>query len=410
MVVKGAIDSIGFVLPAFFLLVFSLSLTIPAAASAREAAFYQKKLSPVAVRLLFEMQELSRSGEYQKGLQRFEKFSVKRSKELPVLLNFMAANLNFQLANYPESVKLYRLVLEKAPEFYVVYENLGMALMMTESYKAASEIFVKAAAFLPEKQQKLKYQAAIASLYGEDFGKARSLLVKLLADNPEPPAAWFKALIQAHWRLDQSKAALEVAGRLVDRYPAAIEHWRLYGQIALSAGEYQLALSAYKVLQTSGRASVKERKLVARIYQQLQLSGAAAAAWESVFVENEPSSLELETLVVLYRQSGQVDKVLKTLNRLQKLEPGTAIAFRRGKILYYAGRYREAFAIFTKLEKISEEDGYQYLLAGYCAWNENDFPAAATSWNRAADYPVWRDRSLNLLRALKPWLEAESSG
>ena len=396
--------------PVIFMLVYSVFLTIPAIAFAREAAFYQKKLSPVAVRLLFEVQELSRSGEYQKGLQRFEKFSASHDKELPVLLKFIAANLNFQLERYLESVKFYRRVLEQAPEFYAVYENLGMALMMMESYKPAAEIFLKAALFLPEKQLKLKYQAAIAFLYGEAFGKARSLLVELLEAHPKPPAAWLKALIQAHWRLAETKAALSVAGRLVDLYPAVIEHWRLYGQIALSAGEYQLALSAYKVLQSSGQTSVKERKLVARIYQQLQLSGAAAAAWESVLAENEPSSQEFETLVALYRQSGQVDKALKTLDRLQKLKPGTAIDFRRGKILYYAGRYREAFAIFTKLEKIPEEDGYQYLLAGYCAWNENDFPAAATSWNKAVDYPAWRDRSLNLLRTLKPWLEAEPSG
>ena len=391
-------------------LVFSLFSTFPAAALAREVSFYQKELSPAALRLLFEVQELNRGGEYQKGLQRFEKFSMSHKKEPPVLLNFIAANLNFQLARYLESVKLYRRVLEKAPEFHIVYENLGMALMMTESYNAAAENLVKAAALLPKKRQKLKYQAAIAFLYGEDFSKARSLLLELLADNPEPPAGWLKAMIQIHWRLAETNAALQVAGQLVDGYPAAIKHWRLFAQIALSTGEYRTALSAYKVLQVDGRISAKEQKLVARIYQQLQLPEAASAIWERVFAQSEPSRHELETLLTLYQQSGQVDKALKTLDHLQKLEPEVDNTFRRGKILYHAGRYSEAYNLFTKIEKIAEEDGYQHLLAGYCAWNENDFPAAATSWNKAANYPAWRDRSLHLLRTLKPWLEAESSG
>ena len=227
-------------LPALFLLVFSLFL-IPTAVSAREASYYQKDLSPTATRVLFEMQELNRSGEYQKGLQRFEKFATSRSKEPPVLLNFIAANLNFQLAHYPESVKLYSQVLAKAPEFNAVYENLGMALMMTENYKSAAETLLKAAALLPKKQQKLKYQAAIAYLYGEDFGKARSLLLELLAAHPAPPADWLKALIQVHWQLKETKEALKVAAHLVDCYPAVIKHWRLYGQIALAAEEYQTA-------------------------------------------------------------------------------------------------------------------------------------------------------------------------
>ena len=391
-------------------LVFSLFLSIPSVASAREASFYQKELSPAAVRLLLEMQELNRSGEYQKGLQRFKKFSTRRKKEPPILLDFIAANFNFQLGHYPESVKLYRRILAQAPEFNAVYENLGMALMMTENYKQAAETLVKAAAMLPGKQQEFKYQAAIAYLYGEDFSNARLLLIELLADHPEPPADWLKALIHVHWSLTETKAALQVAARLVDSYPATIEHWRLYGQIALSSGEYQTALSAYKVLQSSGRITLKELKLIARIYQQLQLPKAAAAIWENVFTESEPSRQELETLVALYRQSGQIDKALKTLDHLQRLEPGTATAFRRGKILYNAGRYREAYEIFAKLEKIAEEDGYQHLLAGYCAWNENDFPAAATSWNKAANYPAWRDRAFNLLRTLEPWLEAETAG
>ncbi|MEA3333908.1 MAG: hypothetical protein U9Q58_09950, partial [Pseudomonadota bacterium] len=151
----------------------------------------------------------------------------------------------------------------------------------------------------------------------------------------------------------------------------------------------------------------KEQKLMAHIYQQLQLPKAAAVVWENVFTKDEPSRRELETLVVLYRQSGQVDRALETLDRLQKFAPESDTAFdvdfRRGKILYYAGRYQEAYDIFTKLETITKEDGYQHLLAGYCAWNENNFPAAAASWQKAANYPVWRERSLDLLRTLEPF-------
>ena len=392
-----------------FLLLFSLSLALPTAVSASKAAFYQKELSPAASRVLFAMQEFNRQGEYQKGLQSFEKFATGRKKDIPALLNFMAANLNFQLARYPQAVSLYRRVVAKAPEFDAVYENLGMALMMTEDYRSAAEILLKAAALAPEKEEKLKYQAVIAYLYGEDFTHSRALLLALVAAHPTPPADWLKALIQVHMRLEESGAALQVAARLVDSYPEKIEHWRLYGQLGLANREYETALSAYKVLLASDQVSLKEQKMIATIYQQLQLPGAAATVWEKVFAEREPTFHDLERVVSLYRQSGQVDKALSALDKLYKLNPDSKILFQRGQVLYHAGRYRKAYEIFTKLDKVAENDGYQYLLAGYCAWNENDFPAAAATWKKAANYPSWHERAISLLQTLKPWLEPESS-
>ncbi|MBN2809281.1 MAG: tetratricopeptide repeat protein [Deltaproteobacteria bacterium] len=385
-----------------------------AGVSAREAAYYQKELSPGASRVLMAMQECSRQGQYEKGLQQFRAYTSGSKSKAPVLLNFMAANLDFQLGQFGAAAQLYRLVVAAAPDFNVVYENLGMALMMAEQYKDAAEILLQAAALLPEKETQLKYQAAVAYLYGEDFIKARALLLALVSGLKPAPADWLKALLQVHWRLEQTREALAVAARLVDSYPEEIEHWRLYGQIALAAQAYETALSAYKVIEAAGRMTPAESRLLAGIYQQLQLPAAAAQAWERVFAQVQPTRPELLTLIALYQQSGQIDNALKTLDRLEKIEPApdpdNTLAFRRAQILYRGGRYQEAYPLLTKIKKLNEDDGYQFLLAGYCAWNENDFSGAAAAWRKAAAYAAWRERSLNLLQSLKPWLEPATAG
>ncbi len=402
----------------FLLLLLLLSAGIifraPQPAAARPAAFYKKSLTPAEFHLLSAIMELNRRGEYVKALRKFNEFKKGRSskKVLSPLLSFVGANLNFQLANYPAAVSLYEQVLKQAPEFYLVYENYGMALLQTEDYTAAGRILLQVAEILPQKGRQLKYRAAIAFLYGDDPKKARDLLQELIYSAnlesplpaPTPPAEWLKALLQVDWQLKDYKAAVAVAEKLVDSYPEELTFWRLYGQVTLAAAEYQKALGAYKVLQAEGELTVKELKLVAGIYQRLDLHREATEMLVKALVGAEPPAADLRRLVALYRQIGETDKALSALSHLQKIYHDPMNIFQQGEILYSAGRYREAARVFHSLEKIPEKDGRQYILAGYCAWNLDDFTAAAAAWQKAATYPAWQKPALDLLKTLKPWL------
>jgi tetratricopeptide (TPR) repeat protein len=402
------------------LLLFAGALFTPMPAAAQPASFYQKGLSPVAMRLLFRLQELSNKGEYAKGLQKFNEFNKSRrsDQDLPPLLGFVVGNLHFQLGNYQAAVTHYRRVVAQAPEFYTAYENYGMALLQAEDYPPAGRTVLKAAAMIPKNVRPLKYRAAIGFFYGGELEKARTLLVELtspvssttvpVSASDHPPADWLKALLQVDWQLEDYKAAVVVAEKLVDSYPDKIDFWRLYGQVALAAAEYRKALSAYKVMQSEGHITLPERRQIAGICQRLELYQDAAEILEEIFAEVKPEPMELKQLVAVYRRTGAVEKALSTLDRLQKLYPDSANLFQRGEILYSAGRYREAARVFLTLKKIPENDGRQYILAGYCAWNIDDFPAAASAWQKAATYPARQKQALDLLQTLKPWLATDS--
>lgn len=401
------------------LLLQGTALFVSTPAVAQTAAFYQKGLTSAELHTLFSVQELSRKGEYAEGLQKIKKIDQGRrsGQVLPPLLGFVAGNLNFQLGDYRAAVIHYRQVVEQEPEFYIAFENYGMALLQADDYKAAGQILLQAAGVLPQKARQLKYRAAIAYLYGGELEKSRALLVELTSSASSdagsatasvlPLEDWLKALIQVDWQLADYKAATAVAAKLVDNYPDKITSWRLYGQVAMGAAEYRKALSAYKVLQSEGHITVPERRLIAGIYQRLELYQDAAEILEAIFAEVEPGQMELKQLISIYCLTGAVEKALSTIDRLQKLYPDPANLFQRGEILYSAGRYREASRVFLSLKKIPKNDGRQYILAGYCAWNIDDYPAAASTWQKAASYPAWRKQALDLLQTLKPWLEVE---
>ncbi len=396
-------------IPCFLLLAgLVLGLCFPTAARARPTASFQKGLSPAAARLLQRVQKFTEKGDFGAGLAVIEKFSADHRGKLPPLVDFIAGNLNFQLDHYRQAAACYRRVVAAEPEFDEAYENLGAALLMLKQYNEAVKILLRAAARRPEKADKLKYQAALGALYGEDFELARKLLVELVAADPRPPAERLKALIQAELQLKDRAAAIRTAARLVDLYPQPAGHWRLYAQVLLAAGRYRRALSAYKVLQANGRLNAGEYKILAGIYQQLDLPGKAAGAWELYLAKRgiKPERKELETLVAMYRRAGEFDKALAALDRIAELGPvDDRLRFRRGEILYQAGRWRAAREVLSKVEKLPGQDGRQYLLAGYCAWNESDFKAAARAWEKAATYPELRRRAARLIKSLRPWLE-----
>ncbi len=385
-------------------------LAVAAPVAARPTSAFQKRLSPGSVRVLQKVQQLNEQEKYRESLAVLDQYRAERQGKVAPLVDFMAGNLSFQLDDYARAAAAYRRAIATAPDFDEAYENLGAALLMLKKYREAVKVLLEAAARRPEKAEKLRYQAALGALYGEDYRRARKLLAGLVEKKPRPPADWLKALLQAELELKQPAAAARTAARLVDLYPEKEEHWRLYAQILLAAERYRPALSAYKVLQANGQLKPDEYKVLAGIYQQLGLPGEAASAWEA-YLEKSKSSAdrkELESLVALYRQVGQFDRALEVVSRIAKLAPGDArLDFLRGEILYQAGRWKEARRAFNRVGKLpdAKQEGRQYLLAGYCAWNENDFPAAARAWQQAATYPKLRRRAAKLLKSLEPWLE-----
>ncbi len=386
-----------------------LVLLLPSVAVAKPTSAFQKGLPPGAVRVLLRVQQLNEKERYRESLDEIEKYRKESQGRVPALVDFVAGNLDFQLEHYPAAAASYRRVIASEPEFDEAYENLGSALLMLKRYREAVKVLLEAAARQPQKAEKLKYQAAIGALYGEDYRLATKLLRELVRKKSRPPEDWLRALIQAELQLKHPGAAQKTALRLVDLYPEKADNWRLLAEISLTAGKCHDALSAYKVLQANGNLKSGEFKTLAGIYQRLELPGRAAAVWEEYLARQKaPARRDLEVVVSLYRQAGEYDRALAVLERLEKLAPNDdRLRFLRGEILYQAGRWAEARQAFSRVREFpnGKNAGRQYLLAGYCAWNENDFAAAARAWKQAATYPHLRRRASGLLKSLEPWLE-----
>ncbi len=389
---------------ALLLLVWSLALPAGGAA-ADAAASWQRQLTPAAQRVLLAVQRLQEAGRERQALERLEKFRRQASRPY-ALVDFYAGNLYFACQRYREAVRVYRDLLRRQPDFSPARENLGAALLFLGENAAAAEVLVAAVAAAEKKKQpvsdRLLADAGIACLLAGRSREAATYLRRLVAGKSPPPEKYCRALVRACLELHDYAGAEAVILRQLDFNAADLALWRLLVQVRLAGGRKREALAAAKVtVNLAAPPTDNDLELLAGLYQEVGVPGPAAAALARLCRRQpRPAAARLDRVVDLFLLAGEADRALEWLDRKEQLYPSPRNRLRRGEILYRAGRYAAAYRVLSGLERLPGREGYQHLLAGYCAWYDGDLAAARESFARAAASEKYRRQAGSLLRTL----------
>ena len=383
----------------------------PASGAAWSWSVYQRRLSPPAQRVLQRAQELAAKKKERKALELLESFSRHHSSSVPLLLEFMTGNLWFSLDRCREAAASYQRVIQLVPECLPARENLGMVFLSLQQYRQAGKQFA-AAASLARKTDSgrldvlLKY-AGTAWLMAADYERSLPYFRELVEQRRNVDREAVRALVRVYVELRQRKEAGKMLVQLLDRFPDDPVYWRLLAQVRLRGEAYKSALAAYKVLAVLEPAGAEEMKMMARLYRLLGVPAAAGRVLEDLY-RKQPEALtaaDMGLMASLFLEAGKTDRALVWLQRKQRCRPAPENLLQQGEILFRSARYREAFKIFNRLPSLPEKQGYQFLLAGYCAWYAGDLQAARSAFDRACRYEKYRDRSLALIAALEKILE-----
>jgi len=403
--------------PWLCLLVIAASMLFPAPATGAAWSWedWQRRLSPAEQRVLLQAQELAVKKKEQRALETLESFRRHHSRSVSVLLEFMAGNLQFSLERFRDAAASYQRVVHIIPECLPARENLGMVFLSLQQYRQAGEQFATAAALARKTgsgrlDTLLKY-AGTAWLLAADYERTLPYFRELVEQRRNFDREVVRALVRVYVELRRHKEAEKLLVRVLDRFPEDPNYWRLLARVRLRREAYKSALAAYKILTALEPAGVEDMKMMARLYRLLGVPAAAGRILEDLY-RKQPEFLtaaDLDLMVTLYLEAGKPDRALAWLQRKQRHHPSPQNLLQQGEILFRSARYREAFKIFSCLTSLPEKQGYQFLLAGYCAWYAGDLPAARSAFNRACRYEKYRDRSLALIAALEKILEQGQS-
>ncbi|MBN2333452.1 MAG: tetratricopeptide repeat protein [Deltaproteobacteria bacterium] len=379
----------------------------PSSASDR----YQQELSYEANQLLVGVQELMQAEKYREALAGIDAFREKNPRRSFVLVEFFSGNLNFFLDHFQPAADAYRRTVKLAPDFLQAQENLGMALLALERYHEAAGPLVRAAALAakdaPDQRDRLLAYAGNAYLLAGEYREAQPLFTQLVHDRQNPLEEHCLALLRIYLELNELRPAEALLVSLLDRFPRQVSYWRLLGQVRVTVEQPTAALAAYKLVALID-PEPRDLKTLAQLYQMVSLPLAAAKTLERCLEGQEQvGDQEMERLAALYGEAGDIDRALFWLEKKQAVSPAPENQLRRGEILYRAGRYREGHDLLSTIDRLPNNDGYQFLLAGYCAWYAGDLAAARDAFSRAQRYGAYRTRSTELLKTVTMILEQE---
>ena len=375
----------------------------------------QRELSPAAHQVLATAQSLAAKKKERKALAKIEKFRREHPQPDYLLVEFMAGNLQFSLEQFTAAAVSYQRAVTLAPEFLPARENLGMTLLSLREYRQAGKQFAAATALArnmdTERLDNLLKYAGTSWLMVPDYEKAQPFFSELVEQRHDFSRESVQSLVRIYLELRRHKAAEQLLARVLGRFPADAGYWNLLGRVRLGTTEYASALAAYKVMLVLKTPEARDFKIVAQLYQLLGVPAAAGRALEQAYQSRQSSltAAEMEQLVALYLQAGDNDRALDWLRRKQTRYPSSKNLLQRGEILYRTGRYKEAYHILSGLTSLAEKQGYQFLLAGYCAWYADDLPAARLAFRRAAHYKRYHQRSLELISTLEMIESSEHS-
>lgn len=354
------------------------------------------------------------------------------------LLYFTLGNCEFLMAHYPEAIAAYRAAIRLKPAYPPAWFNLARANYELERFEKAGDCFVNGYEHAVEREAQPLYYAASCFNLAQQYDKSRVVFARLLKNHPaDVKPAWKGVLVQALLALNQPRQALpyieELAGNaggdgrgqwqallfsqymelgLNDRarryateltmeYPLEPRWWKALAHLETTVGDYRAALVAMTVYGSLVPFSPSEKKLVADLYLQEDIPAKAAPLYASLLADGH-DPLIAARISRCYLKLDRPDRALEWIDRALNRRSGEKLLTMKGDILYELKRYKEAYTAFEAAVKLKGQSaGRAWLMMGYCALNDRDYPAAEKALLAAKDYTGEKQDALTALTYLK---------
>ncbi|MCG8685829.1 MAG: tetratricopeptide repeat protein [Desulfobacterales bacterium] len=359
---------------------------------------------------------------------------------------FALGNCHLFLKEYAHAESAYLKALDMAPGFTDARLNLAKVYADSNQCGRAAKAFLDTYEDSDPRVADYLYYAAVMTLmngqnkdavdlfeslfythpgqvsrqWKENFARAlitaelwqRALpLVQQLAETAtgEDRVRWQETLLQIHLATGDLEQAKEYAVDLSRASPANARWWKALVHIHLNQGSYDRALENLIIYGFVAPLSREEKILFADLSLQLQIPARAVRMYEGLLPQSskgEKDSTEyitlIQHLVIAYRQMDQAEKALNLLNRFDPEGVDNELLMVKGDLLYEAKKYRSANQAYRMAaQKNCSQKGQAWLMAGYAAWQQNDFEASRSAFKNAARFKRQRKDAMAAMAQLE---------
>ncbi len=354
------------------------------------------------------------------------------------LIDYSLGNCYLQQQQYRQAARAYEQALKKNDAFVAAWQTLAKSYYQLQQYDDAARCFLAVAGRDTEHAADNRYYAAVSLLLAKRYDDAVRQFDQLFEQQSHQlPLAWQEHYVQALLAAGQGRRALPFLQELVKEttsearmkwqevlldqylqlgmqsearaYAKGLTHenctcakwWKALTHIELAEGNDEEALAALTIYRFLSPLSENEKKLWADLNLQLNIPSQALPEYHRL-LDEKPDPKIIRKLILAYRQLGQDTHALQQLQRYAPATEDGDLLMVKADLQYSLGNYAEAAATYRQVAHQQGQNGGQaWLMAGYAAWQSEDFPASLTAFDHAAANKDQRQAALAAINKLQ---------
>ncbi|MEN8210100.1 MAG: tetratricopeptide repeat protein [Thermodesulfobacteriota bacterium] len=360
-----------------------------------------------AIKAMYLAQQALQEKKYDETIIVLEEYMKEATKPIPLPAYQMLGYAWYEKKEPEKTRQVYEKAHKAFPDNAEMLQNYTILTYETGNLLKAGQLFEKLYRLKGSTDKKILYQASGIYYQAENFKEAKRVLTQLLNSKGEKESRCYEDMIAICLELKDWLTAEKWAKTYLEKDPAQARYWRLLAQMRLDREEYKAAASALEIAYRLENAKSAEWRELSDLYMYLNAPLMAARCTQKAFGNNIPEKQKIR-LARIYARTQRFDKGISYLNAAYKENPSAQLLFEKGRMLYDAGRYKEAIEVFAACTKMDKKLGNAYILAGFAAWNIKAFEKARSFFAAATVLPKHREQANDAVLVLDDLMAAMS--
>ena len=353
-------------------------------------------------------------------------------------LYYYLGNCYLLLKKHAQAGEAYRHAVEQDPDFVEAWTNLAKTYFEQEDFVRAAPCFATAYEKSDQRVADNLYFSAVSYLMADQYRSSISAFQRLFKSHPdritlhwrahfaqallaggrthralplirilaeastgEDQVKWRETLLYQYLQLEMRAEAMAYATELTRKECTRALWWKALAHVRLSGGSYKEALTALTLYSYLTPLTKTEKKLWADLNLQLNLPARAMEQYRALLSQQFDRDC-LKNLVSACQRLEQYKEGLDQLNRYAPDTDDVELLMLKADMLYDLKQYAEAGALFCRVaQSRTSRSGQAWLMAGYAAWQRNDWTAGRRAFQKAACHRPFRKAARLAMRRME---------
>lgn len=358
-------------------------------------------------RLAYKAQQKLEQEEHQACVELLQPYLNRHEKPAATLF-VLCAKAQSELDQTGDALDTYSRAAKLYPENSLILQNYAVTSYQAGRLHQAARLFERASGQgESDESEELLYQAAAVWFEVKEYSRAGQVMQGLLGKTKNPKTEWVELLVYSLVHAKKWDQAEDRLQHVISQRPDNFKLWQLLAHVRSQQDDMLGAASALELAYDLKEPDKKKWRDLASMYAAAGVPLMAVKAMDKG-LGDEPDARHYWRMGQLYAQALRIDEAVKWMDRALAVKDNPDWHLDQARLLYTHERFaRCREAARQAVETGSEQQGEAWMLAGYAAWQEQDWDGARQAFAQAKKSKQTASRAATCLQTVERILESE---